>query len=89
MYEDYAYEKYKTEYDSVLEIINAYKAENGEYPLGEVINWSKEKNLNQFFDQSALSKDKELRYIDMNLLSEVKNKKNTYIMDVQASNESG
>jgi len=82
-YEDYTYAKYKKEYDSVVEIVEQYNKEYGRYPLGEPINWAKEKNLNLFFTENKLSGNRELYYIDIKLLDELKNNKYTYIIDVQ------
>lgn len=82
-YESYVYEKYKEEYSYVADRVKVYKNENGVYPLGEPIDWNKEKNLDKFFVENNFSKNNELRYIDTNLLEELKEKKYTYIIDVE------
>jgi len=85
-YEDYTYAKYKAEYNYVIEIVEKYNEEHGSYPLGEAINWNKEKNLNLFFEESNFSRNRELYYIDINLMSGLENNKYTYIIDSNKGN---
>lgn len=82
-YEDYAYGKYKEEYDYVVGEIEMYRDENNNYPLGDPINWNNEKDLKKFFVENKFSTNRELYYIDEYVISELKDKKHTYIIDPQ------
>ncbi len=85
-YEDYSYGKYKEEYNSVVEIVQRYKDQNEEYPIGNIVNWDNEEDLNMFFKDNNLSRSSSLYYIDINILDELKDKKYTYIIDIEKNN---
>ena len=80
-YEEYQYGKYKAEFDFVVEVVESYRAENNEYPLGHRIHWDNEKDLKQFFVENKWRLNRELYYIDTNAMEDLKNIKYTYIVD--------
>ena len=81
-YEDYKYSQYKPEYNSVVEIVESYKNQEGEYPIGSKVNLNKEKDLSKFFTENSLSWGNELYYIDTSLIDELEKTKYTYIVDI-------
>lgn len=80
-YEDYQYGKYKAEFDFVVENVENYRTENNEYPLGSVVRWNDEKDLNKFFVENKWRTNRELYYIDIEGIEDLKNIKYTYIVD--------
>lgn len=81
-YEDYTYDKYKAEYNYVLEILETYKSEEGEYPIGEKADLNEEDDLKEFIMQNNFRIGNDLYYIDTSLIDKLGDIKNTYIIDM-------
>ncbi len=84
-YEDYTYGKYKAEYTYVEEMLETYKSEEGNHPVGEKVDLNKEDDLKQFIMQNNFKIGNDLYYIDTSLIDELANVKNTYIIDTDSN----
>lgn len=82
MYEDRVQEKYAHEFTMVREAAGEYREATGGYPVGDPINWEREKNLAEFFRESHLETTRQLYYLDPDQLTDPGRVRYTYIIDV-------
>lgn len=81
-YSKYVYKGYKERYDAVKSSVTAYYETHGVYPIGDAINWGKEKDLSRFMETNRMGKDRRLYYINPSLLPDLGKLKETYLIDI-------
>ncbi len=79
-YEDYTYAKYKAAYQEVKAAVEEFHAVKGEYPIGHPIQWDNEKQLKAFFSKGRTHG--RLYYVDVEQLTQLKELKYTYLIDI-------
>ncbi|MBM7614293.1 hypothetical protein [Alkaliphilus hydrothermalis] len=80
-YENYRYQNYYNEYIEAKNLTFDYAEIHGKYPIGEKINLKKEKDLYGFLNNYL--GDRQLYYINTDLIPEMKDFKYTYIFDTK------
>lgn len=81
-FEDRAYSAYKEEYGVVKNSILEYKNTNGEFPLGEMVDWGKEKDLHRFLTENRFTMGSAFYYIDFGRIENLNEPKMKYIIDL-------
>jgi hypothetical protein len=82
-YQSYRYDDFAAEFNAVREAYTVYEGEQGSQPIGEPINWQRERQLAKFFESTNFTRGAEFYYLDLNALGLKKNVKRTYVIDLE------
>lgn len=77
------YAAYAKEFSMVREAYEAFVDAHGYAPVGNEVDWKKEKDLSDYFEESNVTKGATFYYLDLGALSLDTPVKRTYVLDME------